>query len=247
MASTTRGSGRWGLAVLVTLGAHAWPDMVSGAQADTAADHSADGMIVWSVAGMELGATAAMTYMFAAPASPVSSGRAMAGAAVPIGASIGAALLAAATDAGPRGGYAVHGAIWGALGAGALGMVLDGDDDSSGVRAGPNAKILAFTGAVVGGAVGALIPDDRIHPAFIGAPLGAALGTMVVGGIAMMVTFNKRPGRPLAIALGAATLGALAVGTAAALAADPVELEPAGARRTAGPPRPIMFSLGGSY
>jgi hypothetical protein len=57
-----------------------------------------------------------------------------------------------------------------------------------------------------------------------------------------MVTFNKRPGRPLAIAMGAATLGALAVGTAAALAADPVALEPT-ARRT----RPMVFTLGGSY
>lgn len=231
------------MAVVLACG---WSALVSDARADTAADHSADGTIIWGVAGMELGGAAAMTYMFGGPSSPPSSGRALAAAAVPVVAGVGAALLAAKLDAGPRGGYAAHGALWGAVGAGAFGMAVDGARDASGVKAGRASAALALTGALVGGAVGALLPDDRVHPIYLGGPMVAAMGTLIIGGVAMVVAMPDRPGRVLALAAGGSVLGALAVGALAALAAPPVVIEPTRGARTR-EPTPLILSLGGRY
>ena len=217
------------------------------AAADTAADHSADGTIMWSIAGMEVGAAGSLAYMLGGKSATFSNGRVLASTAVPLVTAIGAGLLAAKLDAGPRLGNAVHGALWGALGAGALGMVIDGRRDSSGAKLGPATKVLAATGAVAFAASSALLPDDQMHPIFLGAPMAAALGTILVGGVALMVALPDRPGRVMATAASVTVLGSLAVGSIAAFAADPVITEPAREGRARTPRAPFVLSLGGSY
>ena len=200
---------------------------------------------------MEVGTALAMTHMLAAQPRQFSAGQVLVHTAVPIVTSIGATVAAIKLDAGPRLGNATHGAIWGALGGAALGLVIDGRDEHDGAKAGLATKILAGLGGATFGTLGALLPDDRVQPIFLGGPIVAGAGTLVIGTVAIFAATPDRPGRILGIAGAATILGALTVGTIAAFAADPVTIEPARegradrtrARRRA----PVMLSRGGSY
>lgn len=92
-------------------------------------------------------------------------------------------------DLDPRPALAVHGAGWLGLEGFLIGALIDGRNESWGLRRGTFAWTLGAIGAVGGGLIGATIVDGKSERwAFLGAPpIGFAAGGLFLGGLLVLI------------------------------------------------------------
>lgn len=158
-------------------------------------------------------------------------------------------------DLDPTPALAIHGAGWLGLDLFMLGALLDGRDESWGLRAGPMAWTLGALGAIAGGVLGATAVDDSDEAiAWMAAPpAGFVAGGLVLGGILVLaggVDGHDAPGQLTTGALIGTTIGLGVAGVLAYREAGGTEPSSAVARlgtRIDPSPGRVMFSFGGAF
>jgi len=185
-----------------------------GSASDRAHAEPKDGALAWGLLSTELSTAGIFALNFGVKGWP-NKGPALALNMSPIVIGIGAGVAAHYADIDARPAYAIHGATALGFDMFLLGMLIDGRNESDGLKVGTAAWTLGTLGMAAGGWIGATQVDSGGDEAlvFFVAPMG---GFLVGGFVGTIVGLFKRGQPAFKGAVVGATTG-LAIGLAASI------------------------------